>query len=358
MKALIAILPGDGIGPEVTEQATRVLERIARIGNHDLELRLGDIGAMALDWKESALPEETRDLCQMADAVLLGAVGGLRVADGVPRPEEGLLALRKQLGVYANLRPVRPLPQLLDASPVKAELLAGVDMLFVRELTGGIYFGNKERNADRAMDECVYTRSEIERVVRTACELARDRGRMGKVTSIDKANVLATSRLWRATAERVAAEEFPELTLEHVLVDAAAMRLIAEPASFDVIVTENMFGDILTDAASVLTGALGNLPSASLGAGQRGLFEPVHGSAPSIAGRGVANPYGAILSAALLLRHSLGLEPEAVAVERAVEEAIAEGARSVDLVVAGQKPMSTDQIGDAVLGRLRIPAES
>ena len=353
MRAMIAVLPGDGIGPEVTEQAVRVLEKVARMGDHRFDFVIGDIGAFALEWRGTALPEETLDLCRTADAVLLGAVGGLPISAGGPRPEEGLLRLRREMGLFANLRPVRVVPELTGGSPVKASRLEGVDILFVRELTGGIYFGRKHRDADHAVDECAYSRDEIRRVVRVACEAARQRGRLGKITSIDKANVLETSRLWRETVDALVAEEYPDLGLEHMLVDAAAMKLISEPTAFDVIVTENLFGDILTDAASVLTGALGNLPSASLGERGPGLFEPVHGSAPDIAGEGVANPFGAILSAAMLLRHSLGLEDEARAVERAVEDAIRAGVLTADLAGRGAAA-ATEIVGATVTGQLGV----
>src|SRR5690606_9831155 len=291
--------------------------------------------------------------CRAADAVLLGAVGGPQWAD-VPvdkRPEAGLLGLRKTLSLFANLRPVRTLPFLADASPLKAEKLANVDIMVVRELTGGIYFGRSERSATSAFDTCEYTVPEIERVLRGAGQLAR--ARRGKVTSVDKANVLETSRLWRATATRLFAEEFPELEVEHLLVDAAAMHLLSRPADFDVMVTENMFGDILTDEASMLAGSMGLLPSASLGEGKAGLYEPIHGSAPDIAGRGIANPCGAILSVAMLLRHSLGLDDAAAAVERAVAECLESGVRTRDIAAAGSEPVDTREFAAAVAARLR-----
>jgi len=262
--------------------------------------------------------------------------------------------LRRELGTFANLRPVRVHPSLTDASTLKAEVVAGVDLVFVRELTGGIYFGEKHRDAVHASDVCSYSSAEIERIVRVAAELAR--GRSGRLTSIDKSNVLETSRLWREVSQRVVEHEFPDVRLEHMLVDAAAMHLIHRPREFDVLVTENMFGDILTDEASMLAGSLGLLPSASLGAGRRGIYEPIHGSAPDIAGRGIANPYGAILSGALLLRHSLGLHAEAAALEQAVADAVAAGARTADLVRAGERAYSTREAGEAVLSRLRPPA--
>jgi 3-isopropylmalate dehydrogenase len=269
------------------------------------------------------------------------------------RPEAGLLQLRRELGTFANLRPVRVHPSLTDASTLKAEVISGVDLVFVRELTGGIYFGEKRRDAERASDLCIYSAAEIERIVRVAAGLAR--ARRGRLTSIDKSNVLETSRLWREVTQRVIEREFSGIRLEHMLVDAAAMHLIHRPREFDVLVTENMFGDILTDEASMLAGSLGLLPSASLGEGRRGIYEPIHGSAPDIAGRGIANPYGAILSAALLLRHSLGLQAEAAALEQAVAGALAAGARTADLVRGGERACSTREAGEAVLSRLRQP---
>jgi 3-isopropylmalate dehydrogenase len=266
------------------------------------------------------------------------------------RPEQGLLALRQALGAFANLRPVSVHAALLDASTLKREVVEGVDLIFVRELTGGIYFGAKQRDATRASDLCVYTVAEVERIVRVAGALARARRR--RLTSVDKANVLETSRLWRQVTSRVMAEEFPDVQLEHMLVDSAAMHLIRRPRDFDVLVTENMFGDILTDEAAMLAGSLGLLPSASLGSGTRGIYEPIHGSAPDIAGRGIANPYGTILSIALLLRHSLGLATEAAALEAAVGAALAQGARTADITVAGVAPLSSAQAGAAVLSNL------
>jgi 3-isopropylmalate dehydrogenase len=270
------------------------------------------------------------------------------------RPEAGLLRLRRELGTFANLRPVRVHPVLADASTLKAEVISGVDLLFVRELTGGIYFGEKQRDAAHAHDVCSYSAAEIERIVRVAAQLARSRN--GRLTSIDKSNVLETSRLWREVTQRIIEREFPGVRLEHMLVDAAAMHLIHRPRDFDVLVTENMFGDILTDEASMLAGSLGLLPSASLGEGRRGIYEPIHGSAPDIAGRGIANPYGTILSVALLLRHSLGLHAEAAVLEQAVADALADGARTADLAHQGETALSTRQAGSAVLSRLPRPA--
>ncbi len=348
MKANIALLPGDGIGPEVTDAAANVLRAIASAAGHQFHFSESAIGGCAIDAFGAALPDATRGACLAADAVLLGAVGGPAWSDpkALVRPEQGLLALRSALGVYANLRPVRVHPRAAEFSPVKADRLAGVDLLFVRELTGGSYFGQRTRDADSASDECRYTVAEIERVLRRGFELAR--GRRRHLTSIDKANVLETSRLWRETAIRIAVE-FPDVTLEHQLVDSMAMLLISQPARYDVLVTENLFGDILTDEAAVLAGSLGLLPSASLGDGKRGLYEPIHGSAPDITGKQWANPLGSILSAALLLRHSLGLEAEACAVEAAVSSVLDRCELTRDLGGSA----STLQITDAVLEALR-----
>jgi len=363
----IALLPGDGIGPEVVAEGARVLRAVAERWGHAIEFREGLIGGCALDARGTPLPPETLELCKAADAVLLGAVGGPRWdnPDARQRPEQGLLGLRRELQVYANLRPVTVHPSLAAASPLRAERLEGVDFVVVRELTGGIYFGDKRREqvpgGERAVDECVYTTVEIERVTRVAAQLARTRRR--KLTSVDKANVLETSRLWRSTVTRVLREEFPDVALDHLLVDACAMQLLRDPRSFDVIVTENMFGDILTDEASMLAGSLGVLPSASLGddnAAQdaerprvrRGLYEPIHGSAPDIAGRGIANPIGTILSVALMLRHSFGLEQEARAVEQAVTATIDQGCVTADIAPAGARSYSTADVGRAIAAAL------
>jgi 3-isopropylmalate dehydrogenase len=363
----VAVLPGDGIGPEVIAEGVRVLQAVGQRWGHCFELRHGLIGGCALDARGTPLPSETLDVCRAADAVLLGAVGGPRWdnPDAKQRPEQGLLGLRKELGVYANLRPVSVHPSLIAASPLRAERLEGVDFVFVRELTGGIYFGEKRRagvgSGEVAVDVCSYTAAEIERVTRVAGELARKRRR--KLTSVDKANVLETSRLWRSTVTRVVRDEFSDVELDHVLVDACAMQLLRNAQSFDVIVTENMFGDILTDEASMLAGSLGVLPSASLGdseAGRhrRGLYEPIHGSAPDIAGRGIANPVGTILSVALMLRHSFGLETEALAVESAVSSAIDDGCVTVDITAGGERPYSTEEVGRTItdsLMRYQVP---
>ena len=352
MKSRIAVLAGDGVGPEVISEAVRCLRKIAALFEHEFALEAAPFGGAAIDAHADPLPPATLELCQRSDAVLLGAVGGPRwSAPSCPvRPEQGLLRLRQELAVFANLRPVRVHPALLHASSLKSEVLTDVDLVFVRELTGGIYFGAKERSADRASDLCVYSAGEIERVTRVAGELARSRRR--KLVSIDKANVLETSRLWREVCTRIMEREFADVALEHMLVDAAAMHLIRRPRDFDVLLTENMFGDILTDEASMLAGSMGLLPSASLGSGTRGLYEPIHGSAPDIAGRGIANPYGAILSAALLLRHSLGLATEAQALESAVSQAFDAGALTVDIAPPHTSPYSTAQAGEAVLKRL------
>ncbi len=352
MKAHIAVLGGDGIGPEVVAQGLRVLQFVAQAHGHEFSLSELPFGGAAIDSHEDPLPSATLQGCLQADAILLGAIGGPKWSSpsAKVRPEQGLLRLRKELGVYANLRPVKLQPSLVNSSTLKPEVLEGVDLVFVRELTGGIYFGEKKRDALSASDLCTYTVAEIERITRVAGRLAQQRRR--KLTSIDKANVLETSRLWREVCERVVKAEFPDVTLEHMLVDSAAMHLIRRPRDFDVCVTENMFGDILTDEASMLSGSLGLLPSASLGDGRRGLYEPIHGSAPDIAGKGIANPVGTILSVAMLLRHSLGLGAEAQAIETAVTGAIADGARTPDIVAVGSKALSTQEVGDAVLERL------
>ncbi len=352
MRALIAVLGGDGIGPEVVAQGVRVLQAVEARGGHRFELQEALLGGVAMDQTGSPLPAETLSLCRSADAVLLGAVGGPKWDPHAPvRPEQGLLGLRKELELYANLRPVGVHPRLLQASPLKPELLQDVNLVVVRELTGGLYFGEKRREGDCASDLCVYTAEEIRRVVRVAGRMARQRRR--RLTSVDKANVLETSRLWREVTTDVVRDEFPDLQLEHVLVDSCAMLLVQRPARFDVIVTENLFGDILTDEASVLAGSIGLLPSASLGEGKRGLYEPIHGSAPDIAGRGIANPYGTILSVALMLRHSFGLEAEARAVERAVRSALDGGALPADVAAGGRRAATTAEAGDAVLAALQ-----
>jgi 3-isopropylmalate dehydrogenase len=353
LKAHIVLLPGDGIGAEVIPEARRVLEHLAGKFGHAFTFAEYLIGGGSIDAHGTALTDETLAACKAADAVLLGAVGGPKWDDpaAAVRPEQGLLGLRKGLGLFANLRPAKTNPALVGASPLRPERLEGVDLLVVRELTGGLYFGQPKGRSQvegrmRAVDTLEYYDYEIQRVVELAFRLAR--GRRGKVTSVDKANVLESSRLWRQTAAAIGVEN-ADVTLEHMLVDTAAMRLVTHPASFDVLVTENTFGDILTDEASVLTGSMGMLPSASLGEGGPGVYEPVHGSAPDIAGRGLANPLGAILSGALLLRHSLKLEAEAAAIERAVDRALADGCRTADL--AGGD-LGTRAMTDAVLERI------
>jgi 3-isopropylmalate dehydrogenase len=355
MRAQLAVLPGDGIGPEVIAEALRCLRRVAELFGHELKVTELPFGGAAIERCADPLPEATLRACLTSDAVLLGAVGGLKWSDPAAplRPEQGLLRLRHSLGAFANLRPVKVHPALADASTLKPEVIQGVDLVFVRELTGGIYFGDRRREAERATDVCTYTVGEVERITRVAARLAQTRRR--RLTSIDKANVLETSRLWREVSTRVVAAEFPEVTLEHMLVDSAAMHLIRRPRDFDVLVTENMFGDILTDEAAMLAGSLGLLPSASLGEGRRGIYEPIHGSAPDIAGRGIANPYGAILSAAMLLRHSLHLVAEAAALERAVADALADGARTPDFALAQVPALSTREVADAVISRVQRP---
>ena len=360
----IVLLPGDGIGPEIITAARRLL---AALGEYELSEHL--VGGASIDAHGEALTGDVLEACRSADAVLLGAVGGPRwdtTDPEAPRPEQGLLGLRKGLGLYANLRPVRPSPALSAASPLREERILGTDLLIVRELTGGIYFGASGRDGEEAFDTCTYSVAEIERIARTAFETARLRaeasGRAPRVTSVDKANVLETSRLWRETVSRVRGE-FPEVGLSHLLVDNAAMQLVSRPTEFDVLLTENMFGDILSDEAAMLTGSLGVLPSASLGAEGPGLFEPVHGSAPDIAGHGVANPLATFLSVAMMLRHGLRLEEPAAAVEDAVDAVLERGLRTPDLAGSGGQtpPMSdipqevevgTEEMTEAVLAEL------
>ncbi len=349
----IAVLPGDGIGTEVTTEAEKVLRAVGERFGHQFAFEHGLVGGAAMDATEEPLPEATMVLCQRSDAVLFGAVGDPKYDDpgAKRRPEQALLGLRKALGLFANLRPVYVHPALAEASPLRAALVRDVDLVVVRELTGGIYFGQPRLEGDeRAVDTMVYTRAEVERIAHLAFHIAR--GRRQKVTSVDKANVLACSRLWRRTVAAVA-QNYPDVTLEHLLVDAATMMLMKRPRDFDVLLTGNMFGDILSDETSVLAGSMGMLPSASLGEGRLGLYEPVHGSAPDIAGQGIANPLAAILSAAMLLRHSLGMEVEAQAVERAVAAMLEKGHRTADLVAEGQAAITTGQMGDLVVEALR-----
>ena len=352
MKSTIVLLPGDGIGPEVVREGQQVLAAVAARCGHEFSFSSHPIGGVAIDAHGDPLPAATLSSCRAADAILLGAVGDPKFdAPGTKvRPEQGLLGMRKALGLFANLRPIRVHPALAACSPLKPSLLADVDILFVRELTGGAYFGQPRVRDSvdgqrRALDTMVYTEGEIARVVKLAFRLAGARRR--RVTSVDKANVLESSRLWREVTREVAAG-FPDVALEHQLVDSCAMRLISAPRSFDVLVTENMFGDILTDEAAVLAGSLGLIPSASLGEGRLGVYEPIHGSAPDIAGKGIANPIGTILSTALLLRHSLGLPHEADLVERAVDRVIVAGARTVDMGAAPGEAMSTTAMGEAI----------
>ncbi|MEX0701055.1 MAG: 3-isopropylmalate dehydrogenase [Planctomycetales bacterium] len=355
MDARIVLLPGDGIGPEVVAQARRVLDAVAARFGHSFSFHSRPIGGNAIDDSGDPLPAETLAACRDSDAVLLGAVGGPKWDDPAAktRPETGLLRIRKELGLFANLRPIRAHRQLLDASPLKREIIEGVDILFIRELTGGIYFGESGRrphsSGEEAYNTMSYTTGEIERVVRVAGEAARNRG--GKVASVDKANVLEVSRLWRQTATRVLQDEFPDVRFEHVLVDAMAMHLISRPRSFDVVVTGNLFGDILTDEGSMLPGSLGMLPSASLGASGPGLYEPIHGSAPDIAGQGIANPLATIMAAAMLLRHSLDLETEAAAIEAAVDRVLDAGCRTRD-IAAGGPSLATEDMGSRVVEQI------
>jgi 3-isopropylmalate dehydrogenase len=329
----IVVLPGDGIGPEIVAAARELLDTL---GEFSYDERL--MGGCSIDANGVALTDEVLEACKASDAVLLGAVGGPKwdtTSPDDPRPEQGLLGLRKGMGLYANLRPVRPSPALMGASPLREDRISGTDLLVVRELTGGIYFGKSGRDGDSAFDTCEYDASEIERIARAAFEAARRRaegsGKKPNVTSIDKANVMETSRLWREVVTRVA-PDYDDVTLDHLLVDNAAMQLVSRPADFDVIVAENLFGDILSDEAAMLTGSLGMLPSASLGAdGAPGLFEPVHGSAPDIAGKGIANPLATFLSAAMMLRHGLGMPEEAARIETAVDKALEDGLRTPDL---------------------------
>jgi len=355
----IAVLPGDGIGPEVTEQAVHVLQTVASRYGHIFDLSYALVGVAAINTEGAAISDATMKLCQQSDAILFGAFGDAPPNEGPDskrHPANALYRLRKELELYANLRPIRPLQALLNASTIKSEVLLGTDLLVVRELNGGLYYGKPSEIREtsqgyEAIDTLIYTEAEIERIVRTACELAR--GRRKKVTSVDKANVLSSSRLWRRTADRVAAE-YPDVTLEHLLVDSCAMHLIRRPTSFDVIVTENMFGDILTDEASMLSASMGMLPSASLGTrrtphGLFGLYEPIHGSAPDIAGQQKANPIAAILSAALMLRYAFSLQQEANAVEAAVEHVVNAGYRTEDLREVGKKMVGTQEMGKLIV---------
>lgn len=350
------MLPGDGIGPEIVKQAERVLQSVAKKFGHEFELESHLIGGIAIDETGDPLPQTTIDACRSSHAVLLGAVGGPKWDDPTAktRPEAGLLKIRKELGLFANLRPIQTFSELVDASPLRKEIVDGTDILFVRELTGGIYFGPSGTDVvdghDTAYQTMVYSVPEVERVVRLAAEAARNR--RGKLTSVDKANVLEPSRLWRRVAERVVKNEFPEIEYDVVLVDAMAMHLLSRPRDFDVVVTSNMFGDILTDEASMLPGSLGMLPSASIGSSGPGLFEPIHGSAPDIAGKNIANPLATILAAAMMLRHALKQNDEADAVEAAVRKVLASGVRTKD-IAAGGAAIGTIEMGDQVIEALK-----
>jgi 3-isopropylmalate dehydrogenase len=358
MKRTIAVLPGDGIGPEVMKGALKVLEGIATRFGHDFQTSKYCFGGAAIDKHGSPLPKETLEACKKSDAVLLGAVGGPKWDAEKSRPEHGLLQLRKELRVFANLRPVHVFPGLEDLSPLKSSRVKGADFIFVRELTGGIYFSEpKTRNPEgtQAIDTLSYTHQEIERIIETAFKLARSRKR--KVTSVDKANVLETSKLWREIVESTS-KKYPDVQVEHMLVDYAAMRIIKDPSALDVVVTENMFGDILSDEASVIPGSLGMMPSASLGKEGPGLYEPIHGSAPDIAGKGSANPIGMILTVAMMLRHSFGLEKEAQAVEKAVFETLQAGYRTHDIFQEAGTLVSTEDMANQIQLRMLEDATS
>lgn len=352
MKANITLLPGDGVGPEITAATRQVLDQVAVKFGHEFIYHEALIGGAAIDQTGTSLPPETLKAAEQSDAILLAAVGGPQWDDptAAVRPEQGLLAIRKHFGLFANLRPVKAYPALSAFAPLRAELLEGVDILFVRELTGGIYFGARQEagEGDSAHDTMIYSRDEVQRVAHVAFRAAQKRRK--SVTSVDKANVLASMRLWRRAVAEVH-EDYADVSLQHALVDSCAMHLLTKPASFDVVLAGNMFGDILSDEASVLAGSLGMLPSASLGADRFGLYEPVHGSAPDIAGQGKANPTGMILSAAMMLRYSLELEAEARAVEAAIEAALSDGARTAD--IATSDSISTGEFTGAVLGHLR-----
>lgn len=353
MEALITLLPGDGIGPEVTSSGKKILSTIEEIYGHKFSYEEKLIGGSAIDAGHLPLPEETIASCRESNAIILGAVGGPKWSDpnAKVRPEQGLLGLREILKVFANIRPVKVMPELISASPLKKELLENIDLVVIRELTGGIYFGEKYKDDNHASDLCIYHDYEVDRIVRLASNIAMTRRK--KLASIDKANVLETSRFWRNRTNNIVTTEFPDIDLEHILVDAAAMYLISKPSEFDVIVTENMFGDILTDEASMLAGSMGMLPSASIGEGVKGLYEPIHGSAPDIAGQGVANPCGMILSIALLLRYSLKLEDEASFLEKSVENVISAGARTKDIATTGQVVLTTEEMTNCIIRDLK-----
>ncbi len=357
MDASFVLLPGDGIGPEIISQARRILDAIAAKNGHNFSFTEAIIGGIAIDTTGDPLPDATVEACRNSTAVLLGAVGGPKWDDpsAKTRPEAGLLKIRKELKLFANLRPITPFSELIDASPLRREIVEGTDILFFRELTGGIYFGPSSKEelpggVRRATSTMVYDSDEIERIFRLAADAARLRRK--KLTMVDKANVLEASRLWRSVCAEIVAKDYTDLDYEVVLVDAMAMHLISRPTSFDVVVTSNMFGDILTDEASMLPGSLGMLPSASLGDGGPGLYEPIHGSAPDIAGKGIANPLATILAAAMMLRHSCGLESDAAQIEAAVKAVLADGHRTSDLVRSGEVALSTTEMTDKVLEKI------
>ncbi len=363
MRFTVAVLPGDGVGPEVAAEGVRVMKRVGERFGHEFDLHYGDIGGASIDKHGLALTPETLKMCKRCDAVYLVAVGGPKWDDPLAkvRPEDGLLGLRKGLGLFANLRPVKVFPMLVDSSNLKPDVVRGVDLVFVRELTGGLYFGKPKKRWEtprgrRAVDTLAYSEREIERILRVGFEIARTRRK--KLTSVDKANVLESSRLWRQIATEIASG-YPDVELEHQLVDSCAMRLIQRPADFDVLVTENMFGDILTDEASMLAGSMGMLPSASLAGVPRGgvsrafgMYEPIHGSAPRRAGQNIANPIAAILSCALMLRYSFGLLGEAEAVEGAVNRVLEDGYRTYDIMAEGMKKIGTREMGELIAERI------
>ena len=351
MKANITIMSGDGVGPEITREAVKVLQAIESVFNHDLSIKEVLFGGIAIDETGTPYPEETQKSCKNSDAVLLGAVGGPKWSDPnmKVRPEkEGLLEMRADLGIYANIRPIKTYPELIDNSPIKNRYLENIDMVFVRELTGGIYFGEKKKSDTSASDICEYSKVEIERITRVAANIAQNRRK--KITSVDKANVMATSQLWRSTTTELIEKEYNELELEHIFIDAATMHLLSRPGDFDVILTDNLFGDILTDEAAMLTGSIGMLPSACLGENSFGVYEPIHGSAPDIANQDIANPCGAILSAAMLLQYSLNLKEEAQAIEQSVSGVIGEGILTKDLTDSSY--VSTEEMGTAVAKKI------
>ena len=354
MKANITIMSGDGVGPEITREAVKVLQAIGSVFDHNFSLDEVLFGGIAIDETGTPYPEKTQQACKNSDAVLLGAVGGPKWSDPnmKVRPEkEGLLEMRADLGIYANIRPIKTYRELIDNSPIKNRYLENIDMVFVRELTGGIYFGEKKKSDTSASDICEYSKLEIERIARVAANIAQNRRK--KITSVDKANVMATSQLWRSTTTELIAKEYNELELEHIFIDAATMHLLSRPADFDVILTDNLFGDILTDEAAMLTGSIGMLPSACLGENSFGVYEPIHGSAPDIANQGIANPCGAILSAAMLLQYSLNLKQEAQVIEQSVSGVIEDGILTKDLTESGY--VSTEEMGTAVAKKILQP---